>query len=169
MRSGRSDSTCPGVVDYAGPTGRMFDLREYTMDKCSNCSCNHEHPVYGQKKLSDGELTHLCYPCYATLGCVQAEVRWNHVFAMPEKTVHYVGGDDLTPSERFLSFQNQGLKCQRCRDVGCATRMYQCTCQSCNQFLCSRCIPFARGKHTFGHVFSVRKRHVDAEYANVIY
>jgi len=53
MRSGRSDTTCPGVVDYAGPTGRMFDLREYTMDKCSNCSCNHEHLVYGQKKLSD--------------------------------------------------------------------------------------------------------------------
>ena len=168
MRSGHSHATCPDVVDYAGPTGCKLDLRDFTRDTCSNCSLNPQHPMYGKKKLSDGELTHLrvCYSCYATLGCVTAAVRWNHVFDMPEQNVHHIGGHDLTPSEQFLSSKNQNLKCQGCRNKGCATRMYKCTSKSCTDFLCSRCIPFARGKHTFGHVFSVWKPH--DEYANVV-
>lgn len=169
MRSGNSSALCANVVDYRGPTGNRFEWRNWTDEDCTNCNSNDEHTLHGQKKLTDGELTHLCYTCYATLGCVSTEVRWQHVFGMPEKNFHVVGSDDLTPSERFLSFKNQNLKCQACRDIGCPTRMYRCTNGHCKDFFCSRCIPSAKARHTFGHIFSVSRLHIDDEIANIVY
>ena len=169
VRSGNSSALCANVVDYKGPTGKRFEWRNWKDEDCTNCNFNDEHILYGQKKLTDGELTHLCYTCYATLGCVSTEVRWQHVFGMPEKNFHVVGSDDLTPSERFLSLKNQNLKCQACRDIGCPTRMYRCTNGHCKDLFCSRCIPSAKARHTFGHIFSVSRLHIDDKIANIVY
>ena len=153
MRGGDSYATCPDVVDYTSPTGDKFVLSERTMQDCTNCSHNNAHTEYGKTKLSDGELTHLCYPCYATLGCVTADVRWNHVFGMPEIREHNICGPHLTPSQQYLSNRNQYMKCHGCRDMGITTRMYKS--DTAPVFFCARCIPSAKGKYTFGHVFYV--------------
>lgn len=167
MRGGDSNATCPNVVDYTSPTGDKFMLREWTMKDCTNCSFNDAHTVYGRTKLSDGELTHLCYPCYATLGCVTADVRWKHVFGMPEKNHHHICGDELTPSERYLSNRNRCMKCHACRDLGIPTRMYQSD-TAHGIYFCARCIPSVKGRYTFGHVFSVCPTQ-DEELADVMF